>query len=89
MNALEIFERINNARDKANRSKDEKIYFTAVSKTRTIQEMQEVEKFSGSIPVLLDSPEVFTSIKIFIVRPDSAATLLILAAISTESTESI
>ena len=46
MNALEIFERINNARDKANRSKDEKIYFTAVSKTRTIQEMQEVEKFS-------------------------------------------
>ncbi|MBQ7577199.1 MAG: YggS family pyridoxal phosphate-dependent enzyme [Synergistaceae bacterium] len=44
MNALEIFERINNARDKANRT--DKIYFTAVSKTRTIQEMQEVEKFS-------------------------------------------
>ncbi len=45
MNALEIFDRINNARAKSGRE-SEKIYFVAVSKTRTIQEMQEVEKFS-------------------------------------------
>ena len=45
MNALEIFDRINNARDKSGRER-EKIYFVAVSKTRTIQEMQEAEKFS-------------------------------------------
>ena len=45
MNALEILDRINNARIKSGRE-SEKIYFVAVSKTRTIQEMQEVEKFS-------------------------------------------
>ena len=44
MNANEIFERINNALIKCNRN--DKVFFTAVSKTRTIQEMKEAEKFS-------------------------------------------
>ncbi len=43
MNAEAIFERIERAREKAGRS--DKIYFAAVSKTRTISEMKEAEKF--------------------------------------------
>lgn len=43
MNAEAILERINRAREKAGRS--DKIYFAAVSKTRTINEMKEAEKF--------------------------------------------
>ena len=44
MNADLIFERIENARIKAGRN--DRIYFTAVSKTRTADEMREAEKFS-------------------------------------------
>ena len=44
MNADLIHERIENARIKAGRN--DKIYFTAVSKTRTADEMREAEKFS-------------------------------------------
>ena len=43
MNAEAILERIERAREKAGRS--DKIYFAAVSKTRTINEMKEAEKF--------------------------------------------
>ncbi len=43
MNAEAILERINRAREKAGRN--DKIYFAAVSKTRTINEMKEAEKF--------------------------------------------
>lgn len=46
MNADEIFARINNARDKAGRPESDKILFTAVSKTRSIDEMHEAEKFT-------------------------------------------
>ncbi|MBR0204666.1 MAG: YggS family pyridoxal phosphate-dependent enzyme [Synergistaceae bacterium] len=45
MNAEEIFARINKAREKAGRPDSEKIFFTAVSKTRTVDEMHEAEKF--------------------------------------------
>lgn len=44
MNADLIHERIENARIKAGRN--DKIYFAAVSKTRSIDEMREAEKFS-------------------------------------------
>ena len=44
MNAEIIYERIQNATDKAGRT--DKILFTAVSKTRTIDEMKEAEKIS-------------------------------------------
>ena len=44
MNADLIHERIENARIKAGRN--DKIYFAAVSKTRSIEEMREAEKFS-------------------------------------------
>ncbi len=44
MNADIIHERIENARIKAGRK--DKIYFTAVSKTRSAEEMREAEKFS-------------------------------------------
>ena len=43
--AEDIFTRIQRARDKAGRSDSEKIFFTAVSKTRTVDEMHEAEKF--------------------------------------------
>ncbi|MBQ3645836.1 MAG: hypothetical protein II960_04455, partial [Synergistaceae bacterium] len=39
-----IYERIQAAKSKANRT--DKIYFTAVSKTRTVDEMKEAEKIS-------------------------------------------
>ena len=44
MNADVIYERIENARIKAGRT--DRIYFTAVSKTRSVDEMREAEKFS-------------------------------------------
>ena len=44
MNAEKIYERIQNARLKAGRN--DKISFVAVSKTRTVDEMKEAEKFS-------------------------------------------
>lgn len=44
MNAEEIYSRIQNARDRAGRT--DKISFVAVSKTRTIGEMKEAEKFT-------------------------------------------
>ena len=44
MNADVIHERIENARIKAGRN--DKIFFVAVSKTRTVDEMREAEKFS-------------------------------------------
>lgn len=44
MNADVIHERIENARIKAGRN--DRIFFTAVSKTRTVDEMREAEKFS-------------------------------------------
>ena len=43
MNAEAILERIERAREKSGRS--DKIYFAAVSKTRTVDEMKEAEKF--------------------------------------------
>ena len=43
-NPEEIYERIQNAKDKAGRT--DKIFFTAVSKTRTADEMREAEKIS-------------------------------------------
>lgn len=45
MNAEEIYERIQSAKDRAGRT-DERIYFTAVSKTRSITEMKEAESHS-------------------------------------------
>ena len=44
MNAEAILERIERAREKSGRS--DKIYFAAVSKTRTVDEMKEAEKFT-------------------------------------------
>lgn len=44
MNAEEIYQRILRARDRAGRA--DKIYFVAVSKTRTVSEMHEAEKFT-------------------------------------------
>ena len=44
MDANVIYERIENARLKANRT--DKIFFVAVSKTRTVDEMREAEEFS-------------------------------------------
>ena len=43
-NFEEIYERIQNAKNKAGRA--DKIFFTAVSKTRTVDEMREAEKIS-------------------------------------------
>ena len=43
MNAEKIYERIQTARDKSGRT--DKIYFVAVSKTHTVDEMHEAEKF--------------------------------------------
>ena len=43
-NFEEIYERIQNAKIKAGRN--DKIFFTAVSKTRTVEEMREAEKIS-------------------------------------------
>lgn len=43
-NPEKIYERIQNAKDKAGRT--DKIFFTAVSKTRTVDEMREAEKLS-------------------------------------------
>ena len=43
-NPQEIYSRINDALEKAGRK--DKVYFVAVSKTRTVSEMQEAEKFS-------------------------------------------
>ena len=44
MESEKIYERIQNAKLKANRN--DKIFFTAVSKTRTVDEMKEAEKIS-------------------------------------------
>ena len=44
MNAEEIYTRIQTARDRAGRT--DKITFVAVSKTRTVEEMKEAEKFT-------------------------------------------
>lgn len=44
MNAEIIYERIQAAKDKAGRT--DKVYFTAVSKTRTVQEMKDAEKIA-------------------------------------------
>ena len=43
MNAYEIYERIENAKAKAGRN--DKVYFTAVSKNHTVDEMKAAEKF--------------------------------------------